>query len=385
MRYLSKILIIFVLFINFVTFISIKTTASEIELTKDARSAILIEASTGEIVYEKNSKEALVPASMTKIMTMILVMEAINNGVLNINDTLTASDRAKSMGGTTIYLETGEKMTVKDLLKGVAITSANDAAVCLAEGISGSVEEFVKKMNDKALKLGCINTHFNNCNGLPTDNHYSCAYDMALMSKHLINLYPEILEYTSIYEDYLRKGTDREFWLVNTNKLVKYYDEVDGLKTGWTVDAGYCLSATQKKNDIRFIAVAMGCSGAGIRNKEIMSMLEYGANNYELKTILKEGEIIDFSNNILYKPFKYNLVCSEDINIINKKGNNDIKIYKDIEIYENINNGVLGKINIKINQSNRIIEKNIDIVSDEKVERANVLEIMSELIKRMFL
>jgi len=354
---------------------------NSLELTSDAKSAILIEASTGEIIYEKNSKDARTPASLTKIMTMILVMEAIENGVLDYDTKLVASERAKSMGGTTIFLETGEEMTVDDLLKGVAITSANDAAVCLAEGISGSVEEFVKKMNEKALRLGCVNTHFSNCNGLPIDNHYSCAYDMAIMGGYLVNAYPDILKYTSIYEDYLRKGTDKEFWLVNTNKLVRFYDNVDGLKTGWTQDAGYCLVGTQMIDGIRFVAVVMGGTSAGIRNKEIMTMLNYGTNTYELKEIIKEGELIDINNNILYKPNSYKLVASDDLNIIMKKGEKLGQVDQTIEIYDEIIDDKVGIIKIKYD--NKIYE--IDLVSDTKVKKANIFDIMIVLIEKIFL
>lgn len=359
----------------------IEKQSSGLNLVSDSKSAILIEVSTGEIIYEKNSREARFPASLTKIMTMILVMEAIKNRSINYDTIFTASERAKSMGGTTIFLETGERMTVEDLLKGVAITSANDAAVCLAEGICGTVEKFVNKMNEKALKIGCVNTHFNNCNGLPTDNHYTCAYDIGLMSTYLVRAYPDILRFTSIYEDYLRKGTDREFWLVNTNKLVRFYDEVDGLKTGWTTDAGYCLSATQKVNGIRFVAVAMGASSAGIRNKEIMTMLNYGANNYELKNIVKDGELIDIKNNILYKPYKYNVVTSDSLNIIIKKGEKLGNISKDVIIYDDINDNIVGKMKLKYDEKTIII----DLVSDEKVEKASVFEIIFELFKRILL
>lgn len=384
------ILNIFFLFLVIVGHTTIKVNGVELktdnlDLVSDSKSAILIEVSTGEIVYEKNSKEKRFPASLTKIMTMILVMEAIHNNVISYDTIFTASEKAKSMGGTTIFLETGEEISVSDLLKGVAITSANDAAVCLAEGINGTVQEFVRKMNDKALKIGCVNTHFSNCNGLPVDNyqenHYTCAYDIGLMSTYLVKTYPDILKFTSIYEDYLRKGTDREFWLVNTNKLVRFYDSVDGLKTGWTIEAGYCLSATQKVNDIRFVAVAMGASSAGIRNKEIMTMLNYGANNYELKNIVKDGELIDIKNNILYKPYKYNIVTSDSLNIIIKKGEKLGNISKDIIIYDDINDNIVGKMKLKYDEKTIII----DLVSDEKVEKANVFEILFELFKRILL
>ena len=382
--------ITFIVFISFLISFVIKGTKvyaydqnkiNDLNLVSDSKSAILLEASTGEVIYEKNSREARFPASLTKIMTMILVMEAINNNKISYDTVFVASERAKSMGGTTIYLETGEKMTVDDLLKGVAVTSANDAAVCLAEGVYGSVDAFVQKMNEKALKIGCVNTHFSNCNGLPTDNHYTCAYDIGLMSAYLVNHYPDILRYTSIYEDYLRKGTDREFWLVNTNKLVRFYDHVDGLKTGWTVDAGYCLSATSQTNGIRFVAVAMGASSAGTRNKEIMTMLNYGSNNYEVKSIVSDGEIIDIKNNILYKPFKYNIVTSDSVNIIIKKGEKIGNISKEIILYDEINDGVVGEMLVKYDSKT----VNIKLVSDCTIRKANIFEVLYELIKRILL
>ena len=382
--------ITFIVFISFLISFVIKGTKvyaydqnkiNDLNLVSDSKSAILLEASTGEVIYEKNSREARFPASLTKIMTMILVMEAINNNKISYDTVFVASERAKSMGGTTIYLETGEKMTVDDLLKGVAVTSANDAAVCLAEGVYGSVDAFVQKMNEKALKIGCVNTHFSNCNGLPTDNHYTCAYDIGLMSAYLVNHYPDILRYTSIYEDYLRKGTDREFWLVNTNKLVRFYDNVDGLKTGWTVDAGYCLSATSQTNGIRFVAVAMGASSAGTRNKEIMTMLNYGSNNYEVKSIVSDGEIIDIKNNILYKPFKYNIVTSDSVNIIIKKGEKIGNISKEIILYDEINDGVVGEMLVKYDSKT----VNIKLVSDCTIRKANIFEVLYELIKRILL
>lgn len=389
-RKMNIVYIIFIVFILFLISFVIKGTKvyaydqnkiDDLNLVSDSKSAILLEASTGEVIYEKNSREARFPASLTKIMTMILVMEAINNNKISYDTVFVASERAKSMGGTTIYLETGEKMTVDDLLKGVAVTSANDAAVCLAEGVYGSVDAFVQKMNEKALKIGCVNTHFSNCNGLPTDNHYTCAYDIGLMSVYLVNHYPDILRYTSIYEDYLRKGTDREFWLVNTNKLVRFYDNVDGLKTGWTVDAGYCLSATSQTNGIRFVAVAMGASSAGTRNKEIMTMLNYGSNNYEVKSIVSDGEIIDVKNNILYKPFKYNIVTSDSVNIIIKKGEKIGNISKEIILYDEINDGVVGEMLVKYDSKT----VNIKLVSDCTIRKANIFEVLYELIKRILL
>lgn len=344
--------------------------------------AILIETSTNSIIYEKNSTEARPPASMTKIMTMILVMEAIACEKIKLEDKLVASENASKMGGTTIYLETGEEMSVEDLLKGLAITSANDAAVVFAEAIGGSVDKFVQMMNEKARELECVNTNFVNPNGLPATNHYSCAYDMAIMSSYLVNNYPLILQYTNIYEDYLRKGTDKEFWLVNTNKLVRFYEEVDGLKTGWTSESGYCLSATSKKNEIRFVAVVMGAESSSKRNSEIMTMLNYGASTYELTNVAIEGEIVDTVSSIDYKPNTFNIIVSKNMNYLIKKGNNIKEVSKEIIAYESIENNIYGEMKIYIDDK---YYDTVQLITDENVSKASYFNIFKELIRRMYL
>ena len=354
----------------------------DIEFDIYAPSAILMEASTGKIIYQKNSTESKTPASMTKIMTMILVMEAVRSNKLKMDDYLKASENASKMGGTTIYLDTGEEMTVEDLLKGLAITSANDAAIVFAESIGGSVDEFVKMMNNKAREIGCVNTHFVNPNGLPAEGHHSCSYDMALMGRYLVVNYPEILKYTNIYEDYLRKGTEKEFWLVNTNKLVRFYEEVDGLKTGWTSESGYCLTATMKKNDIRFISVVMGVESTGKRNHDTMTMLNYGVNTYELKKIASEGDIIETIQNIQYKPGNFNCVVGSDVEYLTKKGNEVKDIRKDVKIYDNIVDGKIGEMTIYINN---VVYDKVDLIPSENVKEANYFDIFKSIFERVFL
>ncbi len=207
------------LIISFALFLTYSVKADELKLAENAKSAILIEASTGEILFEKNSDERLVPASMTKMMSMLLIIENIENGVLKWNQMITVSENASSMGGSQILLETGEKMSVKDLFKGVTIASGNDAVVALAEAISGSEELFVDMMNKRAKELGLKNTNFKTPHGLDTANHYSSARDMSLIAKELVK-HKKVLEFTSIYEDYLRENTDKKIWLVNTNKVM---------------------------------------------------------------------------------------------------------------------------------------------------------------------
>lgn len=223
-----------------------KTEETATKLAEQASSAIVIEQDTGKVLFDKNPNEKLPPASMTKIMTMLLIMEQVEKGKLKLNDKVRASEHAASMGGSQIFLEPGEEMTVNEMLKGIAIASGNDASVAVAEHIAGSEEGFVNMMNKKAKDLGLKNTHFQNPTGLPAKDHYSTANDMAIMARELMK-YPLIRKYTGKYEDYLREDTDKKFWLVNTNKLVRFYPGVDGVKTGFTTEAKYCLTASAEK------------------------------------------------------------------------------------------------------------------------------------------
>ena len=344
-------------------------------LASNATSAILIEATTGKILFEKNSHEKLAPASMTKIMSMLVIVESIEKGVINWDDVVTVSENASSMGGSQILLETGEKMKVSDLFKGIAVASGNDAVVALAETIAGTVDEFVNMMNNKAKELGLKDTNFKNPHGLDEANHYSSAYDMSIMAKELIK-HEKVLEFTSIYEDYLRKGTDREFWLVNTNKLVRFYSGADGLKTGYTSTAGYCLTATAKKNNVRLIAVAMNEPTSSTRNAEISSMLDYGFAKIKTvevantKTIIKKIEI-DKSKN------KYvEIVPTDNITIVKQKTEQVGEITYDFKLNKikaPIKKGeVIGKL--IINEDGKKISE-AELTVKENVEKANFLEL----------
>lgn len=262
-----------------------------VKLAPSARSAILMDADSGTIIFEKNSHDRLPPASITKIMTMLLVMEALDEGRIKLTDKVTTSEYAASMGGSQIFLEAGEEMTVEDLLKGVAIASGNDASVALAEKIAGTEQEFVRLMNEKAQQLGLKNTHFVNVNGLPAENHYTSAYDIAVMSRELLK-HTEITKYTGLYQDYLRKDTDRPFWLVNTNKLVRFYAGADGLKTGYTSEAKFCLSATAKRDGLRVIAVVLGEPDSKTRNSEVASLFDYAFSQYQSHKLIADGDPI---------------------------------------------------------------------------------------------
>ena len=260
-----------------------------LDLASNAKSAIIIEPTTGKVIFEKNSNERLEPASMTKIMTLLLTFEAIDNGKISLDDTVTISKRAADMGGSQMFLEAGSNIRLEEIIKGVSIASANDGAIALAEFVGGSVENFVDMMNKKAEDLGLSNTHFVNPHGLHADNHYSSAYDMALMASNLIN-HEKILNYTSIYEDYFNKPDGSRTWLVNTNKLVRFFEGVDGLKTGYTQEAGYCLTATAKKGNVRYITVVMGEPSSDIRSRETTNMLNYAFNSFKLNTILDKSQ-----------------------------------------------------------------------------------------------
>ena len=260
-----------------------------LDLASNAKSAIIMEPTTGKVIFEKNSNERLEPASMTKIMTLLLIFEAIDNGKISLDDMVTISKRAADMGGSQMFLEAGSNIRLEEIIKGVSIASANDGAITLAEYIGGSVENFVDMMNKKAEDLGLSNTHFINPHGLHADNHYSSAYDMAIMASNLIN-HEKILNYTSIYEDYFNKPDGSRTWLVNTNKLVRFFKGVDGLKTGYTKEAGYCLTATAKKNNVRYITVVMGEPSSDIRSSETTNMLNYAFNSFKLNTILDKNQ-----------------------------------------------------------------------------------------------
>lgn len=257
--------------------------AHAVDLNINSKSALLMDKNTGTILYEKNAHDRLAPASVTKIMTMLLIMEAVDSGKITYNDTVTASETAAAKGGSQVYLKAGETMTVRDMLKSIAVSSANDCACAMAEHLAGSEDAFVEQMNAKAQALGMNDTHFVNCTGLddgPNANeHRTSAHDIALMSRELLGNHPDIKQFTTIWMDTIRGGS---FGLSNTNKLIRFYDGATGLKTGFTSGAGYCLSASAQRDGLELIAVVMGCESSQIRNAACKSMLDYGFANFAL-------------------------------------------------------------------------------------------------------
>ena len=289
------------------------------DIVSNVKSAILIERDTGTVLYEKNSNEELPPASMTKIMTMLLIMEAIDEGKLSWNEKVRTSEYAASMGGSQIFLEPGEEMTTKEMLRGIAIGSGNDASVAMAERIAGSEDAFVDMMNAKAKELGLKHTFFKNTTGLPVSGHYSTAADMAIMAKELLK-YEGITKFTGMYEAYLRENTDKKFWLVNTNKLVRFYPGVDGLKTGFTAEAKYCLTATAQKDGMRVIAVVFGAPTSKERNAQVTKLLNYAFAQYQTHPMFKRNQTIGLAKVSKGKEKKLEAVTSEPISILTKKG-----------------------------------------------------------------
>jgi len=350
-------------------------------LAPNAKSVFVIEPTTGTVIYERNSHEKRHPASMTKMMTMLLIVESVEKGIISWDDMVTVSANASSMGGSQILLETGEKMSVNDLFKGISIASGNDAAVAMAEKIGGTEEMFVKMMNDRARELGLSDTNFKNVHGLDDVNHYSSANDMGIIAKELVK-YPKVLEFTSIYEDYLRKGTDRTFWLVNTNKLVRFYEGVDGLKTGYTAEAGHCLTATANINGMRVIVVVMGEPDSGTRNSEVASIFDYVYAQYALNKVITQDSVIEERTIDKGKSDKVNIVPLEDVTVLYKKSESVPETSYDIEI-DNLsaplNRGdVVGKLTLK---QNGVVIKNVGLTVSEDVKKANILEMFWRNLK----
>lgn len=351
----------------------------------DGKSAILIEPETGKIIYDKNSHDRYAPASMTKIMSMILIMEAIEKGSLKWNEELIASEYATSMGGSQIFLKQNEKMSVKDLFKAVSIGSANDATVVFAEKIGGTEKNFVNMMNKKAKELGLKDTNFKNATGLDAANHYSSAYDMAFMARELIK-HEEIFKYTTIYEDYLRKDSDNKFWLVNTNKLIKTYEGADGLKTGYTKEAGYCLTATAKKDDLRLIGVIMGSSTSNDRNINMTSLLNYGFNMYDMQVEVKKDDVVTKKYISKAKKQIVKIVPKKNLGVLVKRGSEYNKLNYDIKLNKiklPIKKGdVVGTLLLK--DKNKIVNKVYLTVKDD-VKKASIIELYKRSLKDILL
>lgn len=351
------------------------------DLGLNAKSAILMEESTGNILYESNPDERLPIASVTKVMTMLLIMEAVDSGKISLDDMVTVSENAMSYGGSTMFLETGEQLTVNDMLKGIAVASANDGCVAMAEHLAGSESTFVDMMNEKAKELGMENTHFMNTNGLDEDDHYSSARDVAIMSRELMK-HETIFNYTSIWMDTLRGG---KFQLANTNKLIRFYDGANGLKTGSTSKALCCLSAAAKRNDMQLIAVVLGAPTSAERFASAKSLLDYGFANYEVNTQITAGDEVQKIAVEKGVDKEVGVVAGDSCSTLVKKGQED-NITKEIKIDETITAPIEAGQKIgtmTISRDGEVIA-DIDLNASSAVEKKGIGLIIKDFFTTIF-
>ncbi|MFP4016526.1 MAG: D-alanyl-D-alanine carboxypeptidase family protein [Halanaerobiales bacterium] len=376
----QKVLLSFLLF-----FILITTIIAADDFQLNSKSAILMEYETGEILYQKSPNLELPPASMTKVMTMLLVMEAIDEGRAKLDDKLVVSEFAASMGGSQIWLEAGEEMSLEEMMKAIAIVSANDACVAVAEYLYGTEDAFVRRMNERAKELGLENTYFYNTNGLPPDNpdiqgNYTSAYDLAIMARELLK-YRKVLEWTSTWIDYLRNG---DSVLNNTNRLVRFYSGADGLKTGFTEEAKFCLTSTAERDGVRFIAVIMGADDSRVRFEESGKLLTYGFGMYQGLKVATKDELIDEIEIFNGKLGNANAILEKEIIVPIKRGQED-EINRVVELSENIyaplhKGQVIGEV--KVYRGNLLIKKG-NIVVDRDVTKASFIQMISRIIQRI--
>ncbi len=357
--------------------------ADAVELNVAGKSALLMDVATGTVLYENNAHEALAPASVTKVMTMLLIMEAIDSGKIAWEDMVTTSESAAAKGGSQIYLKVGESMRVADMVKSIAVSSANDCACAMAEHIAGSESAFVDKMNEKAKALGMENTHFVNCTGLDDDpaaaEHRTSAYDIALMSRALLKDHPDITQYTTIWMDTVRGGT---FGLSNTNKLVRFYSGATGLKTGFTSGAGYCLSASAKRDGMELIAVVMGAETSQDRFAACKSMLDYGFANFAVVQPQLTGALT--VPVVLGKEETVNAVPGEEGQMLIDKAQKD-QIATDVQLDPSVTAPVskgqrLGTLTLKAGEQ---ILRQVPLVAETGVQRLSFGEIFVQVLRRL--
>ena len=377
---MKKILILLLLLISIPL---VKAEETE-DLAPNAKSAIMIEASTGEILFQKNKDEKLAPASMTKMMSMLLIMEEIENGNLKWNEMITTSEKASSMGGSQIFLEAGEVQKVDTLLKGIAVASANDGCVAMAEYIGGSVESFVDMMNAKAKELNMKDTNFVNTNGLPVDNHYTSAHDIAIMSRELLK-HDVISKYLTTWMDQVVVGKKQiTVGLANTNKLIKHYQGATGVKTGFTQQAKYCLSASAKRGDTHLVAVTLGAETSPERFKDATSLLNFGFANYESVKLCSKNDNIATLTLDKADEQKINLVAKEDLSVLIKKGGNK-DFTRKIKVNENPTIPIKKGTNlgyVEIYQGKTLVGK-VDLVNTKDIQKASYLKMLQRVIDEM--
>ncbi|MCO8193349.1 D-alanyl-D-alanine carboxypeptidase family protein [Anaerofustis sp. NSJ-163] len=384
LKRISALVLIFAFLFNIMPIFVKGAEEEKVDLNIKSKAVVLMDSSSGKVLYQKNMNDKLSLASVTKVMTILLILEAIDNKIINMSDMVTISDYASSMGGSQLYLEQGEMRSVEELLNAIIIESANDACAAMGEFIGGSIEKFILMMNEKAKSLGMKNTHFVNSNGLPADNHYSSAYDIALMTKEVCK-YPDVFKISSTWQKTIKigKNNDKERLLNNTNKLLKMNDNVDGLKTGYTADAGHCISATGKKGDLRLIAVILNAPDSNTRFEEANKLLNYGFSNYKGTNIVTKGG--EFGEIKINKGYEDNVkvVAKDNFTVLSGKNENE-KYTTDIKLDGIVMNAPVkegqkvGVINIK--EGSNVIGS-VDLVLCKKVEKINMITYVLNMFK----
>ena len=353
-------------------------------LSVSSKSAILMDVGSGQILYEKNAHDKLPPASVTKVMTMLLICEALDSGKITLDDSVQISDNAASMGGSQIFLEAGEVQKVDTLLKGIAVASANDGCVAMAEYIGGSVESFVDMMNAKAKELNMKDTNFVNTNGLPVDNHYTSAHDIAIMSRELLK-HDVISKYLTTWMDQVVVGKKQiTVGLANTNKLIKHYQGATGVKTGFTQQAKYCLSASAKRGDTHLVAVTLGAETSPERFKDATSLLNFGFANYESVKLCSKNDNIATLTLDKADEQKINLVAKEDLSVLIKKGGHK-DFTRKIKVNENPTIPIKKGTNlgyVEIYQGKTLVGK-VDLVNTKDIQKASYLKMLQRVIDEM--
>lgn len=359
-------------------------TALDQDIDKiEAKSALLMEPASGKILYEKNIDQQFAPASVTKIMTMLLAMEAVDSGRINMDDKVVCSENAKNMGGSTMLLDTGEVRTVEELLKGIAIASGNDAAVAIAEYLNGTESDFACEMNKRASELGMVNTTFKNCNGLPADGHLSTARDIAIMSKELLK-HPGILKYTGTYMETISEGRKSPIELVNHNKLVRFFDGCDGLKTGFTSEAKYCISATAKRNGVRVLSVIMGAPTYKIRNRDAGILLNFGFSKYDGKKIFTKDQDVQEVPMSKQTEKIFIAKAKDDLDVVVPKGAKDELEQRIVidELKPSYKQGdIIGKCEVYRGEE-KLGE--VELYSDRDISKGGILENFKYNFKKIF-
>lgn len=379
-------LLLAAIFICQVCVVNVKAEEVSGALDVEAKAGLLMEPSTGKIIFEKNVHEKFAPASVTKIMTMLLTMEAVDSGKIKLTDTVVVSENAKKMGqngSSSMLLDTGEVRTVEELLKGVAIASGNDAATALAEYIGGSESSFVEMMNKRAQELGMKDTTFKNCHGLSKEGHLTSAYDISIMSRELLK-HKKILKYSGTYMETISEGRKQPIELVNHNKLVRFYKGCDGLKTGFTNEAKYCISATAVRNNIRMLAIIVGSPTYKVRNRDASTLMNYGFSKFEGKKVVNKGS--DVEKIVLDKKGQkfFFVKAKDDFNVVLERGGKD-KITKKCVLNktkkEYRQNEIVGNCEVYLN--NKLVGK-VPLYSDRDIKMNGILTNLKENIMNLF-